>query len=63
MTARCFSWDWRGQPNMDAIAEYVKELTSGLVVMKPVDTGSDDYAWVIADHDFTDEESLRLYTS
>jgi len=43
------TWDWREQPDMNAIALAVYGMSGGAVFMSPVDTGSDQYAWVISD--------------
>ena len=59
--ARCFSWDYRQQPDMEAIASFVAELSGGTVRMREVDTRSDEYAWVIADREVSDEEAMELY--
>ena len=48
MTARVFSWDYRGQPDMEAIAAAVTALSSGQVFMREVETGTDSYAWAIS---------------
>ena len=61
MTARCFSWDCRQQPDMAAIATFVAELSDGKVVMREVDTRSDEYAWVIADREVSEEEAMALW--
>lgn len=61
MTARCFSWGWRQQPDMEAIASFVAELSDGKVRMREVDTQADEYAWVIADREVSDEEAERMY--
>lgn len=59
---RLFSWDWRDQPNLDAIAAAVTELSAnGRVFMREIDTGDDSYAWVISDAELTDEQAYRLY--
>jgi len=62
MTARVFSWDWRGQPDMAAIATAVMELSeTGPVWMREIDTASDEYAWVVSAAELTDEQAAHLY--
>ncbi len=61
--ARCFAWDWRGQLGMAAIAAFVSEISGGKVTMREVDTGTDGYAWVVADHEVGDEEATELWRS
>lgn len=61
MVARVFSWDRCQQPDMEAIAAFVAELSGGKVTMREVDTGSDEYAWVIADREVSDDEAMELY--
>ena len=60
MTARVFSWDYRGQPDMAAIAAAVAALSAGQVFMREVETGTDSYAWVISDAELTDDQAYRL---
>lgn len=60
-TARCFSWDYRQQPPMSEIAAFVNAISGGKVDIMEVRTGGDRYAWVVADHEMTDEEAMELY--
>lgn len=46
---------------MEAIAAFVAGLSDGRVRMREVDTGSDEYAWIVADREVTDDEALELY--
>ena len=62
MDARVFSWDWKAQPDMFAIAAAVTELSAnGQVFMREIDTGSDQYAWVVSGAEMTDEQASHLY--
>lgn len=61
MAARVFSWDYKQQPDLPAIAAAVTELSAGRVVMCEIDTGGDNYAWVVSDAELTDEQAWRLY--
>jgi hypothetical protein len=63
MTAQVFSWDWQQQPDLQAIAAAVTELSaSGRVFMREIDTGSDDYAWVVSDTELTGEQAWQMYS-
>lgn len=48
MTGRAavLSWDWRGQPDLDALTRILRDL--GGLHLHVVDTGADDYAIVLA---------------
>lgn len=59
-TARVVTWDWRQQPPLADIARAVAELSAGRVHMREVDTGSDQYEWVISDYPVDDAEAERL---
>ena len=61
-SARVFSWDWREQPAMTAIATAVMELSeTGPVWMREIETGSDQYAWVVSSTELTDQQAWLLY--
>lgn len=61
--ARVFSWGWREQPDMTAIAAAVTEMSGGgQVFMREIETGSDQYAWVVfCGDELTAEQAYRLY--
>ena len=61
MTARVLSWDWREQPNLAQLGRAIHDLSGGLLHLHEVQTGSDDYAIVIADQPLTDAEARRIY--
>ena len=62
MDAQVFSWDWKAQPPLRAIAAVVTKMSaSGQVFMREIDTGSDQYAWVISGAAMTDEQAWHLY--
>jgi hypothetical protein len=62
-TAKVFSWDWKAQPDLAAIAAAVTELSaSGQVFMREIDTGGDNYAWAVSDAELTDDQAWRLYS-
>lgn len=61
MSHRVLSWDWRAQINLDDLADAIRELSGGKVRMRVVDTGSDQYAIVLADRQVGAAEALALY--
>jgi hypothetical protein len=61
--ARMFLWDWKEQPDLEAIAEAVGEASGYQVIMRRYETGQDTYAWIIADHVVSPEEAARLWRS
>ena len=60
VAAKIFTWDWQEQPDMAAIAEAVHEVSGGRVHMREVDTGSDQYEWIVSDYPVDDAEAERL---
>jgi hypothetical protein len=60
VAAKIFTWDWQEQPDMAAIAEVVHEVSGGRVHMREVDTGSDQYEWIVSDYPVDDAEAERL---
>jgi len=60
VAARIFIWDWKAQPDMADIAKAVLELSGGLVHMREVDTGGDEYEWIVSDYPVDDAEAERL---
>ena len=61
MSAQIVTWDWKAQPEMEVIAAAVQEISDGRVFMREYDTGGDNYAWIVSDHEVSDEEAERLY--
>lgn len=64
MTINIVSWDWRGQPDIDAIDRHVYNLSCvGLPVrvQNIEDTGSDQYAITIADRELTVAEQQEAW--
>lgn len=59
------TWDWKEQPPLDDIADIIKTMSGGTVNMVEVDTGSDQFAWVISpvpmDQDSANEAYRRTY--
>ncbi len=49
VTHRILSWDWREQPDLDALAAVVWDVSHGAVRLYRVDTGSDDVAIIMSD--------------
>jgi hypothetical protein len=60
MAAKIITWDWKEQPDLDTIARAVHEMSGGLVHMREVDTGSDQYEWIVSDYPVDDAEAERL---
>ena len=42
------TWDWREQPDLDHLGRLICDLSGGTVHLHQVDTGSDQYAIVLA---------------
>jgi len=62
MDPRVFSWDWKAQPDMAAIAAAVTKMSAdGQVFMREIDTGSDQYAWAVSGAELTDRQAWSLY--
>lgn len=62
MTSRILTWDYREQPDLDALGEAIRTLSRGAVDLRAVpDTGSDSYAVVVADHPLTDAEAQEAW--
>lgn len=56
------TWDWRGQIDLEALADAVWDMSGGEVRITEVDTGGDEYAIVVSDADeMTPEEAYKLY--
>lgn len=49
------TWDWREQPDLIALANILRDMAG--VQLYRVDTGSDQYAIVLADRDMTEDET------
>jgi hypothetical protein len=61
MAERVLSWDHRGQPDFEELADIVADLSGGLVHVREADTMSDQYALVFADLPLTDDDANRAY--
>lgn len=51
------SWDWREQPDLEQLDQAVRLASGGLARVHTIDTGSDEYAIVVADHRITQAEA------
>jgi hypothetical protein len=60
MTVKTLAWDYREQPDLDALAAAVAEASGGTVRIREVETGGDGYAIVIADREVSDDEAETL---
>jgi hypothetical protein len=60
-SGRAFMWDWKAQPPMKEIGEYVTQLAAeGPVYFIELDTGSDCYEWVISNQELTQAEAQEV---
>jgi hypothetical protein len=55
------SWDWREQPDLDRLAQIVRDLSGLRVHLTQVDTGSDEYAIVLSDQQLSEDEAAQVY--
>ena len=60
-TPAVLTWDWREQPDPDELARAVRDVSGGTVHIRQVDTGSDQYAIVVAAADLDDEAVQDVY--
>lgn len=63
MEPKSFQWDWKEQPPMEEIAAAVAEI-SGVgrrAWMRPFNTESDQYAWIVSDRELSDAEAYHAY--
>lgn len=51
---RVLTWDYRQQPDIDALTEGIRDLSGGRLYLHQVDTGGDEYAVVLSTADLTD---------
>jgi hypothetical protein len=56
---RVLGWDWREQPDLDALTEAVAVVSGGHAHVTRVDTGGDGYVIVLANRPL-DEGAARL---
>lgn len=56
MIHRILSWDWKEQPDLDQLREALREVSGGTVHLHEVDTGSDQFAVVLTDREWSDDE-------
>jgi len=55
------TWDCRQQPDLDELAKAIEVLSMGRVHLTQVDTGSDEYAIVLAARPLDAEEAYRIW--
>lgn len=55
------SWDWKEQPDLDELAEIVREMSGGTVHIRQVETHSDEYAIVIAPNELDAAVAYGIY--
>jgi len=61
--AEIISWDWKQEPDLDKLGEAVRRVSGGACDLRLVDTGSDSYDVVIADHVMTAGEARELWAA
>lgn len=62
MTSRILTWDYREQPDLDALGEAIRTLSRGAVDLRAVpETGSDQYAVVVADHPLSGDQAQSVW--
>lgn len=58
------TWDWREQIPVDELRAAIRRLSDGAVDVAEVDTGSDEYAIVLAAEPLDDAERVQaIYRS
>ena len=55
------TWDWKEQPDLDELDRAVWMASGGFARVHPIDTGSDEFAIVVADHRVTADEADAAY--
>jgi hypothetical protein len=48
LQTRVLEWDWRAQPDLDELADAIRDLSGGRLHLAQVDTGGDSYAVVLS---------------
>lgn len=61
MSSKVLSWDWRGQLDIDELAEALAALSDGKIRVYDVDTGSDEFAIVVSDTPMKGDEVAAAY--
>jgi hypothetical protein len=54
-------WDWRQQPDLDALSRAITDLSGGTLHLHQVNTGSDEYAIVLATGQLDAEAAQAAY--
>lgn len=55
------TWDYRQQPDLDALSRAVAAMSDGTVHVRQVDTGSDEYAIVISTAELDGDATRAAY--
>lgn len=58
---RFLSWDYREQPDLDALAAALRDLTDGGLHVVAIDTGGQDYAIALSTVPLTADEARELW--
>lgn len=55
------TWDWREQIDLLALHNILRDMAGADIRLYRIDTGSDQYAIVLADRDMTDAEARAAW--
>jgi hypothetical protein len=55
-------WDWREQPDLDRLADDIRDMTGGGLHLTEIPTGSDQYAIALSTRELTAGEAYDAYT-
>lgn len=55
------TWDWREQPDLPELARKLFAVSGGTVHLREIDTGSDEYAIVLASEPITAAQATDAY--
>lgn len=56
-------WDWREQPDLEELDRAVRRASGGLARVHQIETDSDQYAIVVADHRVSDAEVAAAWAA
>jgi hypothetical protein len=55
------TWDWKEQPDLQELDAAVRKASGGFARVHEIDTGSDQFGIVVADHRVTPEEAAAAW--
>lgn len=59
----CISWDYRRQPDLTRLAQYVFEVSGGTIHVHEVDTGTDHFALAISRQPLDDAAARAVWVA